>query len=386
MSSRLGLGVVVVLILGTATSGAAAVRASSETRFPAGAVGTDVSYPQCDPNVPENTLTLPTGQFGIVGLTQGLPWVENDCAGTEWAAASDLPAVALYMNTANPAPTSTFYWPETGARDPSLCRNAKSVADPGCAYDYGWHAAQDAFTTITTDQGISDPSSMMWWLDVEADNTWNGTPTANAADLQGMVDYLRKQHVPSVGIYTSKTAWTSVTGGYDKANAATYAKAWRSELTASYPMTASPIWKLGIGTKSSATRACKAISPTGAATWLAQYAGKIDHDLACPTEPTASFQLTTNTGRVTLGKGQKKTIKITITESGPTQPIHLTLKTPTGIKARLSRKAVTGTTVINLTTSISTSSRGSARGVHYVTITATGITGTRSKKEKIKSA
>ena len=35
----------------------------------------------------------------------------------------------------------------SGGEDPARCRDSASTTDPGCAYDYGWHAAAYALTT-----------------------------------------------------------------------------------------------------------------------------------------------------------------------------------------------------------------------------------------------
>ncbi len=101
------------------------------------------------------------------------------------------------MNTANPAPSSGYYWPTSGAQDPALCLDATSTTDPGCAYDYGWQAAANALSTATSALGGSPQG--IWWLDVETGNTWNGDASSNAADLQGSIDYLLAQHVAGVG-------------------------------------------------------------------------------------------------------------------------------------------------------------------------------------------
>lgn len=388
---RLGTGLVVALVFATATAGAAAVDRSTVTaRYPAYAVGSDVSYPQCNPDEIGAVKTPATGKFGIVGLTKGKPYSYSDCGLSEWMNANTLQnPPEIYINTANPAPSSKFYWPTSGAHDPVLCRNASSVADPGCAYDYGWHAAEDALTTAVG-KGITEAKSETWWLDVETDNTWSGlgkgkTPStakrqANAADLQGAVDYLRGQGVPAVGIYTSAAEWKSVTGGYDKVTAPTYAKAWKAEFTPSYPLSTSPGWQLGIGRKSSASAACNTLSPLGTANWLAQYAGPIDQDLACANLATSTVKLTTSTGHIRAARGSKAKIQVTITETGATQPVHLTLKKPTGIKARFGTTTVTKSSTVTLTI---TPRRAATTGLHHLTITATGLTVVRSKTLKI---
>lgn len=379
---RIGTGLALALVLVTAAASSAAVsQSTSTTRYPANSVGSDVSWPQCNSKEIGAVANPPTGQFAIVGLTNGRPYSYSNCALGEWNDASTLPnSPQLYLNTANPAPSSSFYWPASGAHDPKLCRNAHSLSDPGCAYDYGWHSAEDALTTALG-RGITAAKSETWWLDVEADNTWNGTATANAADLQGSVDYLRGQGVPAVGIYTSAAAWKKVTGGYDKVTAPTYAKAWGAEFTAAYPLTGSPGWRLGIGTKASATAGCTTVSPLGTPYWLSQYAGAIDQDLACQAQPTPTMRLTTSTGHIRVTRGHSKTITVTITETGPTQPVHLTLKKPTGVKAKLGTTRVTRSTTVTLHIS---PRRSAPRGLHHLTITATATTTAKSKALKIR--
>jgi hypothetical protein len=64
-------------------SSAPALAASSAA--PAGSVGHDVSYPQCTAGGGSTVTKGPlSGQFGIVGVTDGLPWSANPCLGTEY--------------------------------------------------------------------------------------------------------------------------------------------------------------------------------------------------------------------------------------------------------------------------------------------------------------
>ncbi len=53
--------------------------------------------------------------------------------------------------------------------------------------------------------------SYPWWLDVETSNSWNGTTTANSTAIQGFYDYLTAVKVPVVGVYSTKSQWTSIT-------------------------------------------------------------------------------------------------------------------------------------------------------------------------------
>jgi hypothetical protein len=192
----------------------------------------------------------------------------------------------FYMNTANPAPHSSYYWPTSGSSDPALCQDATSVSDPGCAYDYGWHAAANALSsTIAALASSGIPSSAAttggWWLDVETGNTWNGTGRANAADIQGSIDYLRSQGIPAVGVYSTSYQWNTITGGYTTSTAPSYAAAWQSEFTSRDGIAGSPDWIAGASDARQAASYCSR-SFTGVAVQLSQYpSGGFDADIRC---------------------------------------------------------------------------------------------------------
>jgi hypothetical protein len=239
-----------------------------------GSTGHDVSYPQCGKPLPS------AGTFGVVGVTNGIAFSANPCLAEQWQWASgQSSAPALYTTPANPAPTSSRYWPASGSRDPALCQDASSTTDPGCAYDYGWHAAADALATAL--RAAPDAASVPWWLDVETTNTYNGDGISNAADLQGMVDHLRGQGVPSVGFYSTAAQWSTITGGWSTSNDASYRSAWAAEFTPVYAMSDSPTWVAGKGTLQDAQARCGA-GFTGAPVLLAQYLdGDVDGDVVC---------------------------------------------------------------------------------------------------------
>lgn len=188
-----------------------AVRPATAFAAPAGAphaskatIGRDISWPQCPSSLPSG------GAFGIVGINDGLPWSANPCQQTEWRwAASRRLSPSLYLNTANPGPSSS-HWNLGGPRP---CADPSSLSDAGCAYDYGWDAAAQGYATASTQLSASAASSHGWWLDVETGNSWNGTTAANAADVQGYLDYLAGQHVPSLGVYSTAAQWAQITGG-----------------------------------------------------------------------------------------------------------------------------------------------------------------------------
>jgi hypothetical protein len=167
-------------------------------------IGYDISYPQCPSSTPRGAA------FGIVGATDGKPWSSNPCLNAQWTWAAGRPgAPALYTNTANPGPTSV-HWNLGG---PDACADPTSTSDTGCAYDYGWDAAQEAYGVATGALPTGAAASHTWWLDVETGNSWNGTTAANAADIQGYVDDLHKQGVATVGVYSTGYQWGVITGG-----------------------------------------------------------------------------------------------------------------------------------------------------------------------------
>jgi hypothetical protein len=255
------------------TAAAAAVNAGPPS---GGASGHDISWPQCASAYPVD------GAFGVVGVTNGRPWSANPCLASQYQWATGYPgAPGIYMNTANPAPSSSYYWPASGAQDPALCQDATSTIDPGCAYDYGWHAAANALSAATSALGRS--AQGMWWLDVETGNTWNGDGPSNAADLQGSIDYLLAQHVGGVGVYSTASQWGAITGGYTAANASTYADAWHSEFTSPNGIAGAPSWVAGASGPADAPSYCSS-SFLGTTTWLVQYiSGAVDVDYACST-------------------------------------------------------------------------------------------------------
>lgn len=269
-----------VALLATAGTVAVAAAATSSAAAPPGAIGNDASYPQCGTALPR------TGAFGIVGVTGGRAFSANPCLAAQWAWAKGRPnRPGVYINTGNPAPTSSFYWSASGRRDPALCADNRSTTDPGCAYNYGWHAAEHA---LRTGQGV-DPAmtKVTWWLDVEIANSWNGDGIANAADLQGALDYLRTHGVASVGVYSTAYQWKTITGGYATATAASYRSAWAKAFTPRYPLESLPVWTATVATSASSAAASCGTGFTGARTQLVQYRDPsgIDADVVCGAPP-----------------------------------------------------------------------------------------------------
>lgn len=361
MRSGVAVAAVVVLCVLQGT-----VSARAATAPAAGATGHDISWPQCGSSFPSD------GSFGIVGVTDGRAWSANPCLASQYQWATTYPRAGdLYMNTANPAPHSSFYWPASGARDPALCNDATATTDPGCAYDYGWHTAADALSTARTVVGAG--ATGFWWLDVETGNTWNGDASSNAADIQGSIDYLLGQHVAGVGVYSTGYQWGAITGGYSANNAAQYAAAWSPELTSPNGIAGSPSWVAGASGPSDAPNYCST-SFLATATWLVQYiAGGYDVDYSCgsgaaPPPPPPAYAITVPASS-SAAAGSSVTVPLTVTSSGGwSGTVTLSARAPSQVIATLSSASVlvqsNGTAHVTLTL------RSSRTGRYNVTVTA----------------
>lgn len=238
--------------------------------------GYDVSYPQCGQALPIDPA------FVIVGVDGGRVRSPNPCLGIElggsqlgWGYTVD-GRPAFYVNTANPGPLVSEYWP-SGQVWPQLCADDYPANDStGCAYDYGWNAARDAFDRATAaaiqafGDAAPDIAASDWWLDVETGNTWQAldegpSPTAlanDAAALRGMRDHLLSRGAPGVGVYSADAQWAAIVG------------------TEYFPSV--PVWYAGAGSEQDARDRCAAWSFTGGPVTLAQFRdGEFDANLRC---------------------------------------------------------------------------------------------------------
>jgi len=220
--------------------------------------GYDVAYPQCGSALPSSPL------FGIVGVNNGIVYSANPClvAQYQWATTSTTTAgakVSFYANTANPGTAST-HWPSGQTINGRSCDGTLNAA---CSYGYGWNAAADSFTDAARAAGTTAAATSPWWLDVETANSWQSNTDLNNADIQGGLDYLASQRVPSAGIYTNRTSFQSIMGS--TTSFATY-----------------PSWVPGATSLTGAQSNCSA-SITGGHVVYAQYpSGGFDGDYPCP--------------------------------------------------------------------------------------------------------
>jgi LysM repeat protein len=166
--------------------------------FAAGAVGYDVSYPNCA------AADRPPLGFAIVGLNHGRPFTTNPCFARQWAAARQ-PA-SVYINTAFSDSLVDRVTPDCAA-----AAQTQRQLQPGAqhAYAVGCAEAEAALQLL----GATMPLTI--WLDVEPDNTWAMQPSLNAAAIRGTLDHLlgAPSH-PLVGIYSNASFWRQIVGSW----------------------------------------------------------------------------------------------------------------------------------------------------------------------------
>jgi hypothetical protein len=232
-----------------AVTAAGAAAAIGTAAAGAGRYGNDISWPQCGGAYPVNH------GFGIVGVTNGVPFSANPCLASQWRwAASARGAPAFYTNMSNPG-TASSHWRQGG---PKPCSGAST--DAGCAYDYGWNAAAAAFAYASSQAGSTAAASHVWWIDVETANTWSPSQALNVAVVRGALTYLKQHTSRAVGIYSTSYQWGVITGGV---------------------RLGAPVWAAGASSASSAPSSC-GTGFTGRPVRVVQYpAGAYDGDYKC---------------------------------------------------------------------------------------------------------
>jgi hypothetical protein len=163
-----------------------------------GAGGQDISWPQCGTGVP-----IPSDTFTVVGINGGEPFTMNPCFADQYRAMLNGHAAApsLYINLQYGATKSGY----------SNC----SDADARCqSYDYGYLAAQYAYTQANYRTGGASLRAATWWLDVETANDWNDDQGLNAQVVRGALAYLKTTN-HRIGVYSTPRQWSEIVGGYN---------------------------------------------------------------------------------------------------------------------------------------------------------------------------
>lgn len=232
----LGLGAAVVATILFAQG------ALASSVYATGSTGVDVSSPNC-------STKIPTVDFGIVGINNGVVYGHNGCAAAQAKHFSNL---SLYVNTGlNTSSNSPYYTQaQVGCNGDVNC----------AAYNYGYNAAKDAISYANSQGLISNK----WWLDVETMNTWSSDSVQNQKSLQGEYDAIVATGATTIGVYSTTTQWQTITGSWQN----------------NWPSWGATTWT----TAKQAQTYCSGHQFTGGPSLLMQYKSrqsKLDQDVAC---------------------------------------------------------------------------------------------------------
>jgi hypothetical protein len=170
-------------------------RAQTVRTEAAGAVGYDISWPQCrDPFPAPSTLA-------IVGINDGTAFTTNPCFRREaaWAGLN----LSVYINLNAPDPKH----PEQFANGPAGgCPPGASVCD---FYNYGYNAASNAIEQLY----LRGDAPRDVWLDVETSNIWSADTWLNDQVISGAISAL--QHAGATpGLYSTAYQYEKIAGSF----------------------------------------------------------------------------------------------------------------------------------------------------------------------------
>ena len=127
--------------------------------------GSDISWPQCGQPMPP----IDGNSFGIVGVNGGQTFSMNPCFRQEWA----------WMQAGGAAPPSVYINVDFGLTSDGY--DSCLTDDQVCgAYDYGYKAAEFAYTRANYETNGGSLKASTWWLDVETMSNWSDNTGLNA--------------------------------------------------------------------------------------------------------------------------------------------------------------------------------------------------------------
>ena len=171
--------------------------------YQAGARGVDASFPQCP--------SQPSGQgaaFTVLGVNGGSTFTANPCLVRQWQIAP--PSRSLYVN-------SGYRTPDDAHQTAACQALARAVGGPAAdqdAYATGCAATQFSLSLLR-EVGVGPP--LVWWIDVEQANVWDGDLTVNRSALQGEIDLLVSSGRP-IGVYSTALQWQAIFGDWAPAH------------------------------------------------------------------------------------------------------------------------------------------------------------------------
>ncbi|HET9171244.1 MAG TPA: hypothetical protein VFN97_17525 [Actinospica sp.] len=177
--------------------------------------GYDISWPECGGAMP------PSSSVAVVGVDDGHLFSQNPCFDQELAWASTASEQGLYMVVDSPIGWTSPHVLQYAYHGPAGDCTATEYA---ClSFNWGYNAATYAVQWAQS-QGAN---TSQWWLDTElptstsinppgancyAPNFWVCDPVYNYLVVQAAASVLRANG-KTVGVYSTKSQWGSITGG-----------------------------------------------------------------------------------------------------------------------------------------------------------------------------
>jgi hypothetical protein len=246
-------------------------------RYPPGATGYDVSWPQCVARGSSSTKPLPGAPtLAIVGVNNGTISGFNSCFAVQAAWAG--PNLSVYI-VLQPAPKG-----RPGPYETTGPKSNCATTSPECqSYDWGYNYAR-ADVAFVQAQGLA---TQIWWLDVETAEGWltsPGSKPVNAAVVQGALDALAGAG-KTAGIYCTWYQWGEITGSYQPPSAPPIWVAGATSLSGGY-YSAQSYCQRALAPGDPSTLASADIGFAGGTPWLVQYGISsgpvpVDRDYAC---------------------------------------------------------------------------------------------------------
>ena len=194
---------------------------SSTDPYISNSLGYDVSYPQCT-----NKTSYASGEFAIIGISDGRPFTTNPCVKTLWnnALSAKATSISFYINTGNSGAYAKDITSDCATAVPVsyTTRQAKQSWEIGCSEaEYSIKSVANIGLSPYENLAPGTTGNGMWWADVETGNSWSANTNLNRDTIQGLMFELANLQLPTaiqetglpVGIYSNVNFWDSITGG-----------------------------------------------------------------------------------------------------------------------------------------------------------------------------
>jgi hypothetical protein len=168
---------------------------SGNAPYAQGAIGYDISWPQCGGRYP------PPAAVAVVGVNGGAAFSANPCFASEasWGG----PNLSVYINVNSPQGSDKSQWGQGPAGN---CVVGNLTCE---SYNYGYNTALLSITSANA----AGHGSRTWWLDVETDSYWTSDTAANDQVIAGAVAAVHHSGYVAA-IYSTNYQWGQIAGTY----------------------------------------------------------------------------------------------------------------------------------------------------------------------------